>query len=240
MKVRCPQCHQTLNAPEEAAGKKIRCPRCRTAFYLGPVEPAPPPSPELPARDATDQPSQFEIEPRAPRLELSQEPEQETVRCPICNGAVPAHADICPRCGFNRRTGETSVKHLQRESALEEEEEKKSFPILALEFIGGLLPGLFRPGLVVMAVLLSLAGFAVLGLALFVIGLGGVLGGMVIGGAGLIVYGQALGLLLYGEWAMLPECLAECDGKRWMLFFVLLFGPFAILYFLLRPHLPTA
>jgi phage FluMu protein Com len=229
MKVRCPQCGQVLNAPDEAAGRKVRCQACRTVFFLSKPDDSETQPVSSPAWEAA-------------RLELTEAPPRERAVCPICRASMDTAVSICAMCGFNRRTGKTSVKHLHKleeESAADErEEEKVAFPLLVLQFLGELLPGLFRPGLLIGAIILSIIAFAILGLALFIIGLGGLISGMAIGGTGLVLYGQALGILLYGEWAFLPECLAECDSRRWLLFLVLLFAPFAAAYLLIRQHLP--
>jgi len=179
----------------------------------------------------------------ASRLSLLEEaadttdPRNNPPACPICGKVGVAESAVCVFCGFNRATGQTAPTFVRRDAEAVEEE-KSPLPIRAVEFFGELLPGLFRPGIVVAATLVAVVGFAVMGLGLFVLGLGAMMEGMFIAGGGLIVYGQALGLLLYGEWGWLPECLAECKGLQWLVFFVLLAAPFAGLYFMLRPYIP--
>ncbi|HYT89702.1 MAG TPA: helix-turn-helix domain-containing protein [Gemmataceae bacterium] len=61
--VSCAQCHTTLNAPDNAAGRKVRCPKCSTAFAVPAVEEdvaieAVAPSPR-PARQAPSGPLQL-------------------------------------------------------------------------------------------------------------------------------------------------------------------------------------
>jgi ribosomal protein S27E len=238
MKVRCPKCRQVLLAPDEAAGRKVRCQGCRTTFYL--AKPDATPTQSVGLTPGAESPP-LEPPPLGPPMALQEDAPEASVRCPICGARMDAALSVCAQCGFNRRTGKTSIKHLRGRAVEEAEEgpEKVSFALLVLQFIGELLPGLFRPGLLIGAIILSLVGFAVLGLAMFLIGLGAILSGMSIGGAGLVVYAQALGILLYGQWAFLPECLAECNGRRWLAFLILLVAPFATVYLLIRPYLPA-
>ena len=51
----CPNCSAVLRTPEEAAGKKARCPKCGTIadVPLDSVPQAPSPTPETPAGDPT-------------------------------------------------------------------------------------------------------------------------------------------------------------------------------------------
>jgi hypothetical protein len=61
IQVVCPGCSAKLNAPESAAGKRVKCPKCQAAvpvpalvteFEVVEPEPAAPPEPERPARPA--------------------------------------------------------------------------------------------------------------------------------------------------------------------------------------------
>lgn len=230
VKVQCPKCNQVLMAPEDAAGRKVRCRACRTTFFLAAPGPSFPPvelsSDEPPPPETAD--SGFALADDAP---------QKIHRCNFCKAPVSPEHTICPECGYNRRTGRMSENVLQNNNDIQEEE-GLPFHLLTIQFISELMPGLFRPGLLIVTFLLTVAGFFVMGLGIFIFSLGAVGSAMGIAGAGLVVYGQALGVLLYGEWALLSECLAEFDGRRWLLFFFLLFSPFAALFFLARLLLP--
>jgi hypothetical protein len=68
--------------------------------------------------------------------------------------------------------------------------------------------------------------------------LGAVLEACMVGGFGLILYGQALAMMLTGESGLLHELLADFSGRQWLVFFVLLFMPFLVLYFLVQPFIP--
>jgi hypothetical protein len=47
----CPECSAKLNAPDSAAGKKVKCPKCQTAMVV------PTPLPEEPAFEVVDEPA---------------------------------------------------------------------------------------------------------------------------------------------------------------------------------------
>jgi hypothetical protein len=53
--MKCPQCGKKLNAPDSAAGKRARCPHCKTIVTL-PAASAPPPDELLDAEPMQEQP----------------------------------------------------------------------------------------------------------------------------------------------------------------------------------------
>jgi len=113
-----------------------------------------------------------------------------------------------------------------------EDEEPLSPLLRCVVFVGEYLPGLFRPKTLVLSILCAAVGFAIMGLAMVIALLGGILSAFVIGGFGLICYGQALAMLLHGEAVLLSEALSELNAWKWMLFILLLAAPFgaAFLY----------
>src|SRR5215467_5808331 len=53
--MKCPQCGKKLNAPDSAAGKRARCPHCKTIVTL-PAAGSPPPDELLDAEPMQEQP----------------------------------------------------------------------------------------------------------------------------------------------------------------------------------------
>lgn len=158
--------------------------------------------------------------------------------CPRCSAALDPSAIVCHRCGVNLETG-----LLPKEVAGQQGEDAaggvpRLEPARLVEAVGEWLPGLFRPGLLILAILCSLAGFVAMGYCLALLAFGLPLAACMVGGLGLIVYGQGLAMLIQGETGLLHELLTDMDGKRWTLFLALLFAPFVILYFVLRNRLP--
>ncbi|MFH1732432.1 MAG: hypothetical protein ABIF82_12390 [Planctomycetota bacterium] len=142
--------------------------------------------------------------------------------CPKCGTDYPSATVICIHCGVDLRTG----------SELETEADPVRGPsagMRALQFVGDLMPGLFRPVLLIVALLVAIAGFAIMSLGLAIFFMGAVFGAVAIMAAGLIVYAQAIGWVLTGSFSLLSECLAELDGNQWTLFFVVLFAPIVLL-----------
>src|SRR2546423_610715 len=41
LRLTCPGCKRTVSVPDEAAGKTVRCPACKTPFVVPAVEPEP-------------------------------------------------------------------------------------------------------------------------------------------------------------------------------------------------------
>src|SRR4051812_34553036 len=84
-----PECRASLKLPDAPpAGKKVRCPRCQTAFV--PAGPPAPPAKAAPLGEA-------EAIGLAPEAERS---------CPSCQAAMAPNAVLCIACGFDLRTGE--------------------------------------------------------------------------------------------------------------------------------------
>src|SRR5579862_7458626 len=78
--VACPTCGSRLKAPDNAAGKTVKCPKCAAPITV-PVESMP--TAEM-ASDPPPQPA----------------PQQANTRaCPFCGEAVMAEAKKCKHCG---------------------------------------------------------------------------------------------------------------------------------------------
>jgi len=162
----------------------------------------------------------------------------EALPCPRCNAPLDAGAVICHGCGMNLRTGRSPAEIGPEESAADFDEPRPSALVIVVEYFGAYLPGLFRPWLLVRAILWSIAGFAAMGFCAFFLILGAVLSACMVGGLGLILYAQGLAILIQGETGLLHELLADMDGRHWLVLLALLFAPFVILYLALNRLVP--
>ena len=208
MRVQCPSCQLYLTAPNEAQGRRARCKGCGKEFVISAAH--------VPA----EQPPQAK---------------PATRDCPNCGAVIDAKAILCHGCGLNLETGRLPEPEGAEEWT--DADERLPWYLRALEFVGTLLPGLFRPGLLVLSIFLALVGFTVMGFCVFLAMLGALIEACMVGGFGLLIYGQALAMLLQGDTGLLQELLAELDGRRWLLFFFLLFAPFVAMYFIVRAHM---
>ena len=112
----CPSCNKTLSAPDNAAGKKAKCPTCGTVMIVpevvhdaeefGTTGPEPAPSESNPPDEmlgAASSPSPFSAP--APGQEPARRP------CPMCGEQIIATAAKCRFCGavFDSRLRGTSM-----------------------------------------------------------------------------------------------------------------------------------
>src|SRR5262245_16354921 len=100
--IRCPNaaCGKPMQVPDDAAGKQVRCPTCKTERPAG--APAPPPPP---ARPAVPPPAPAARPPAAPPRPA--QPPSATgaktpapTKCPACGAELLAGAIACMDCGF--------------------------------------------------------------------------------------------------------------------------------------------
>jgi len=119
MLLSCPQCHKTLNVPDAAIGKKVRCPGCKQAVPVpaggaASQSPAPakaPPGRPTPAAGPPAAPAATRPRPDASRPKSGEGPSppkedgdaaQATMRCPMCQAAAVV---ALPANQFSRRPG---------------------------------------------------------------------------------------------------------------------------------------
>jgi len=143
---------------------------------------------------------------------------------------VPADAVICISCGFNLRTGapvQTTTDEVEEEA---EEEIVPTRGHRVLMFMGNWMPGLLRPVVLFLSVISAAVGLGLVALAAFLFSMGTILSAFLVGAAGVVVYGQALALLLGGDICFITNALVDFEGGQWPLFLILLLAPFVALF----------
>jgi len=156
-------------------------------------------------------------------------------RCPRCSAIVASDAALCLRCGLSLSDAGAGP----RPPGPPVEEAEEPGPVLRfLEWLAALVPGLFRPWILLAVVVLILLASGVMFFALFIIGLGALIEGFLIAGFGLMIYGEAMAVLVYGEMGFLHDILADIDARRLWLWFALVLAPVAAYFLFLRLHAP--
>ena len=126
----CPSCGHVLKLQDKAAGKRGRCPHCKSVITvpettlsqddlieiipIEPPKPAQPPKPLPVARPASAQATTDEPAPTEPIVqpepvkppELPEPPVSEEKNCPGCGKPIADGAVICINCGLNLKTGQ--------------------------------------------------------------------------------------------------------------------------------------
>ncbi|MFP4057514.1 MAG: hypothetical protein ACLF0G_11660 [Candidatus Brocadiia bacterium] len=166
---------------------------------------------------------------------------QPRIRCGGCGGVVDLPVARCPGCGAPLARGGAPCVRCGSEVGRspgaeppEEDEEREGLALRVLLFVGELVPGLFRPGLVVLSLVLVVVGLGVLGFAAFLFSLGLLFSPMAVGAVGLLAYAQGVAVLLNGQACLLSEALAELVGPQWLLFLALIAAPFVVMLLLLQ------
>ncbi len=157
-------------------------------------------------------------------------------KCPECGSEYDTNVVICVRCGIDLRTG----RALQMDSdppagETSSGEKRHCLAMRALVFVGNLLPGMFRPGILVVSTLMVAAALVVFYFSMVFLLLGGVFTAVAMAAGGLILYGQAIAWMLTGGFGLLHEALADLDGSQWLMFFVLLLLPLVAVIGLVLP-----
>ncbi|MDX1565615.1 MAG: hypothetical protein R3236_09430 [Phycisphaeraceae bacterium] len=157
--------------------------------------------------------------------------------CRECREVYDDDTKICHRCGIDLLTG----RHLSTRIATPrladdpDDDDPAERPWwYPLAYIPAMFPGLKKPAVLVVSVLLTVVGLGVLGLGLGLGIFGALIGGMIISGVGLMAIAQAVAQMIVGEIKLLPELLMEFESVRWTCFFVVMIGAFFGLYGLMK------
>jgi hypothetical protein len=230
--VACRGCGATIRVFEDEIGTEGTCPRCgvtntvdAAAFAAGQEGAAPSRAPAEGAGGATagtqglrpDSPGQPADSPDAwsGGLELEEEHAPGRAQPPGANRRVVGAAQEPSRLPLR------SARLTPRQE-LEEEGPGILAPLL---WFLELFPGLVRPSVLVMSILMvPIAGF-VSWLGFFLLTLGGLIAGFMIAGFGLVIYWTALSWIIYGYICLPSEALAEFEGAQWTVFLLLGFAP---------------
>jgi len=158
--------------------------------------------------------------------------EANPLRCPFCGTVYDEPFAICVHCGMDRRTG-----RMHEPTRVEEDDEESKPPksLRVAAWIAEYFPGLFRPLVLISAIILAAAGLAitVFGLVL-TFGLFVIITGIIATILGSMIYAQAVAWILWGELGMLTDQLTEFDETRWALFFTGLLTPGTLLILVAR------
>jgi len=151
----------------------------------------------------------------------------DTRHCWRCRTNYPPETVVCVRCGVNLVTGEEIAQP-----------EAEAPPLTGMEkvhaLIADLMPGLLRPRVWVPVILLCVVALGVLGLGWLMFTWGAALTAIAIMAAGFIIYAQAMVWLMTGQFWFMTSALAEFQSQHWPIFFLLTFGPGALLLTLLK------
>ena len=133
---------------------------------------------------------------------------------------------------MNLRTGERmGTRFGGREREIEPEPDP--FGPATMFFLDS-FPGLFNPKIVALALLLAVISAAVAVVFLAIASLGAVFAAFAIGAVALIIWGQALAMILSGEIGFLSSCMIEFDAKRWCWFIIFIVAPVVATFTLVR------
>ena len=158
--------------------------------------------------------------------------------CPDCQKNHPRGTRICVECGIDLLTGQTlstrapdaTELHALENAPLDDDRPPPSFGFRLMQFFGDNTPGLFIPKVFagVVAVMLVAAAITAIAVMVFLVGLVG--HSMLFAGFALMVYWQALAMLLTGQYTLLQNAMSDFRAAQWYLFAFLGFTPIAGVY----------
>lgn len=152
-------------------------------------------------------------------------------KCSECGLLYEDSQDECEKCG--RRLGEGHKFVPSEPDEPEVEEDHDSGPGLVLRLLN-LVPGVVRPKVVVLSVVMFMVSVAGFGLAAFMVGMGAVLTAFTVGGGAVMLYWTCWGWLLYGDVCTPTEALTDLRGSQWMVLFVVTVIPFGLAIWMMR------
>lgn len=104
--VTCPSCGVKAKAPDAAAGRAVKCPKCGAVISVSPAAPPPAPPTPQPAPVQSRPPAKVGAaeaippKPRPAQVEAAEpEPAKAVEDCPYCGEEVLAGAKKCKHCG---------------------------------------------------------------------------------------------------------------------------------------------
>ena len=142
--------------------------------------------------------------------------------CPRCQHLLEPGIIVCIKCGFNLRTGE------QLETKVRKHDDTPWW-LKFLRFTYDVMPGIFRPLIIVAFIMCVILTFVLVWLGLFIMGLGAVFSGIAICSAALMVYAQGVAFLLADEIQALKSALVDFTERQMWAFVIMVFGPCAMI-----------
>jgi hypothetical protein len=136
--LKCWSCGGPLKVSEKAAGESVECPRCRQILLV----------PEACGSDHQQKQAITTVPPQeAPSTSLTAQPGAEEIYrpedaatriCPRCKILMEPAAILCVACGYNRKTGQTVEKRVERI----DEDWHLGLPLVARISVASVLAGL--------------------------------------------------------------------------------------------------
>ena len=209
------QCGKRLKVPDTLAGQRAKCPGCGEVL-------------QLPSDEAA---------PTSDLYDLAHDPDasdESMRRCPVCKTEYAPGVIVCVSCGIHMDTGQQYTMSTVRPPDADEDDDavaaRPSWSRLALIWTAEHLPGLFRPLVLIGAILLGAVGLAitVFGIVL-ILGFFAIFAGGACVAVGALAYAQAVAFILIGEFMGLVAALVDFNEMQWVLWFTLLMLPGAIL-----------
>lgn len=154
------------------------------------------------------------------------------IHCKSCGTPYDASARICVRCGIDLRTGKPLRTSIGAPVPDADDEDDGPVTYTAWEkfqmAVGAFVPGLFRPMLLIVSLLVVCVAMVGGWFCLVLLGFGTLFPAVAVGAVALIVYAQAVAWILIGRFELLHDALAEFDGRAWTLFAIIVWGPFFV------------
>ncbi len=145
--------------------------------------------------------------------------------CVNCLKEMEDGARVCLHCGYDQDSGRV----IQTEYLVDD----RPMLMKLLFRLNDWIPGLFRPVALLGFIICILVAAVLSLLALFVLGLGAVIGGVIIGSAAMIVWAQGIAFMLTGSIQMLKSAMVDLEGEHFLLFwFLTLLPALTVLFFM--------
>lgn len=154
--------------------------------------------------------------------------------CPQCKTEYDDTVRICIDCGIDMETGRALATSVNASETVAEPGPEavppRPEPSPLLLFAGSTMPGCFSPFVIVLSILSVVFGLVVAYFAFIVFAFGALFAAVCMGAVALVVYAQAVSWILVGRVQLIHDALMELDNRRWLIFFLVVFGPFVFIF----------
>ena len=101
----CGSCNSSFNARDELAGKRVKCPKCKSSMTIGEAPKRKAPAAPAARKPAKSQPAAIDpMEALLAEANIGQDVQSGPI-CPNCAAYVTPGSVLCIDCGFNLETG---------------------------------------------------------------------------------------------------------------------------------------